>query len=270
MKKNKEKTTKTKTEQHMLAIERRKKIIELLNQQKSVMVPELSLLFGVTEETIRRDLEKLEQNGILVRTYGGATLVEESFHEAPVEERQSINYDGKERIGRKAAGLINDGDTIFLDASTSALQVAKSIKDRKGITVITNSEKVIIELSKSEGINVISTGGILRKKSMSYVGKIAEYNITNNYYARKAFVSCHGFTLNRGLTDSNEQEADIKKAVMNCCDEVIFLCDRSKFGKLGFSVLASLDEINCLVTDQAPEQEWTTELDRQSVQTIIA
>lgn len=253
----------------MLAIERRKKITVLLSERKSVLVPELSRLFGVTEETIRRDLEKLEQNGILVRTYGGATLVEESFPEAPVEERQTINFEGKERIGRKAAALIQDGDTVFLDASTSALQVAKAIRDRKGITVITNSEKVIAELSKSDAINVISTGGILRKKSMSYVGRIAEYNIVNNYYARKAFVSCHGIALNRGLTDSNEQEADIKKAMMKCCDEVIFLCDRSKFGKLGFSVLAALEEIDCLVTDMAPEPEWTEELAKQSVALIV-
>lgn len=254
----------------MLAIDRRKRITEIVNEKKSVAVPELSKAFGVTEETIRRDLEKLEGIGVLIRTYGGATLLEESFPEMPVEERQSINYEGKDSIGRKAASLIYEGETVFLDASTSALHVARYIKDRKGITVITNAEKVIMELSKSEGINVISPGGILRKKSMSYVGRITENIILNNYYANKTFLSCHGITKNRGLTDSNEQEAEIKKVMMKCSDKVFFLCDSSKLGKLGYSVLAGLCDVDCMVTDMDMDMEWQIELKKNKVELITA
>ncbi|MBZ4644536.1 MAG: hypothetical protein JG777_25 [Clostridia bacterium] len=254
----------------MLAVERRKKIIELIHQKKSVLVPELSKLFAVTEETIRRDLEKLEQQGVLVRTYGGATLPDESVNEIPVEERQTINYEGKDIIGRTAAKLIKEGETIFLDASTSSLHVARHIKDRKGITVITNAEKVVAELSKSDGINVICIGGVLRKNSLSYVGRVAENTILNNYYANKTFLSCRGVTLNRGLTDSNEQEAEIKKAMMECSDSVVFLCDHSKFGKLGFPILASLDEIDYFVTDVEMDKEWQDELKKKKVEIIMA
>ena len=254
----------------MLAVERRKRIIEIISQKKSVLVQELSRQFEVTEETVRRDLEKLEQQGILVRTYGGATLAGENTEEVSVEVRQSINIIGKDLIGMAASELIEEGETIFLDASTSSLSVAKYIKDRKGITVITNAEKVVAELAKSESINVICVGGILRKTSMSYVGKVTETTILNNFYANKTFISCRGVTLNRGLTDSNEQEAEVKKAMIQCSEQVVFLCDHSKLGKLGVPILASLNQINHLVTDKPLDEEWQEALTQQNINITVA
>lgn len=254
----------------MLAVERRKRIIEMITQKKSVLVQELSRQFEVTEETVRRDLEKLEQQGILVRTYGGATLVGESVEEVSVEVRQSINIIGKDLIGMAAAELIEEGETIFLDASTSSLSVAKYIKNRKGITVITNAEKVVVELSNSESINVICVGGILRKTSMSYVGRVTETTILNNFYANKTFFSCRGVTLNRGLTDSNEQEAEVKKAMLQCSDQVIFLCDHSKLGKLGVPILAPLEQVDHLVTDKPLDDEWQNALANLNISVTVA
>lgn len=254
----------------MLAVERRKNIVEMINKNKRVLVPELSKQFEVTEETIRRDLEKLEQQGVLVRTYGGAIITDEYPSEAPIEERETINHEGKDMIGRQAAALIKDGETVFLDASTSSLHVARHLKDKKGITVITNSERIIIELSKYENIHVICIGGTMRHNNMSYVGRIAELTIRDHYYANKFFFSCRGVTLNRGLTDFNEQEAELKKAMLACSDLAIFLCDHSKFGKLGVPVVAPLEQLDFLITDMDVDGQWHEELLKHDIEVIIA
>ena len=125
----------------MLAVERRNRIEQIINKNKSVLVVELAKQFEVTTETIRGDLEKLEKQGVLVRTYGGATLVDNSEIELAITERDTVNYEGKQRIGKYAADLIKDGETIFLDASTSAWHLARYIKGKRGITVITNALK---------------------------------------------------------------------------------------------------------------------------------
>lgn len=254
----------------MLALERRKRITELINENKSVLVTELSKLFEVTEETIRRDLERLEKQGILVRTHGGATISDGYAPEIPVDQRKVINHEGKNSIGAMAASLINDGETIFLDASTSALYLAKHIKGKKRITVITNSTDIINELSPCEDIDLISIGGTLRKNNMSYVGRVAENNIRNSYYANKCFFSCRGATINRGLTDFNEQEAEIKKAMLSRSDVAVFLCDHSKFGRIGVPLVASLEEIDFFITDMELDTEWVEELDKKDVELIIA
>ncbi|MDF2986382.1 MAG: hypothetical protein K0R50_1892, partial [Eubacterium sp.] len=254
----------------MLAVERRKKITEIIGENKSVLVTELSRQFEVTEETIRRDLEKLEQMGILVRTYGGATLVEGNVAEVPVEQRQVINSAGKDAIAYEAAKMIKEGETIFLDASTSAYFLAKYIKNMKNITVITNSHKVITELADSESVKIISIGGMLRKTNMSFVGRVAESTILNSYFASKAFISCQGITLNRGFTDQNEQETEVKKAMIKCSDSVFVLCDQSKLGKLSYCRVADFQEVDCFITDAKLGNEWEQVFQQKDIDVVIA
>ena len=242
----------------MLAVERRSQIEKLILQNKSVLVLELAKKFDVTTETIRGDLEKLEKQGILVRTYGGATLV----------ERETINDEGKHRIGSYAARLIKDGETIFLDASTSSLHVAQSIKEKRGITVITNAARVATELAGCDNIRVISTGGLLTAKNMSYVGRVAEENIRKNYYANKFFFSCRGVTLHRGLMEANEGEAEIKKAMMECSESSILLCDHKKLGRLGVHMVAGLNMIDYFITDVKLDEEWSDALAQNDVNLI--
>lgn len=232
----------------MFGIERRSKIMSILYDKKSVLVQEAAAAFGVTEETIRRDLKELESQGLLSRTYGGAVLADDTKTEAPLEIREGINIAGKDSIGRYAAGMVNNGDTILLDASTSSLYVAKHIKDKKGITVITNAERIILELSSCDDMTLISTGGILRNKSLSYVGRAAEAAISN-YYANKLFFSCKGFSPKGELTDSNEQESEIRKTMIRCSNQAIFLCDHTKFDKVGYAITAKLSDINTIITD---------------------
>lgn len=253
----------------MLAVERRNKIEQIINKERSVLVVELAKKFDVTTETIRGDLEKLEKQGVLVRTYGGATLVDNSEIELAITERDTVNYEGKQRIGKYAAGLIKDGETIFLDASTSAWHLARYIKGKRGITVITNAEKIVSELSSCDHIHVVCVGGELTPRNMSYVGRVAEKTILDNYYANKFFFSCKGVTLGRGLVDSSEGEAEIKKAMLSCSESAIFLCDKNKIGKLGVPRISSLDKIDFFITDAKLTDEWTQELGEKDVQVVI-
>lgn len=252
----------------MLAVERRNQIEQIILKNKSVLVLELAKRFEVTTETIRADLEKLERQGVLVRTYGGATLAEPAEPDMPAAKRETVNFEGKHKIGIYAAKLIKDGETIFLDASTSSLHLARSIKDKNGITVITNAGRIVSELADCDNIKVISTGGILTSKNMSYVGRIAEENIRKSYYANKVFFSCRGVTLARGLMDSSEAEAEIKKAMIDCSESAILLCDRNKIGRLGVPVVAKLDRIDYFITDIKLDEEWTEGLAENDVKLI--
>lgn len=254
----------------MLAVERRKKISQIISENGSVLVTELSRLFEVTEETIRRDLEKLEKLGILVRTYGGATLVESNVSEVPIDKRQVINSTVKDAIAREAAKLVKEGETIFMDASTSVFFLARYIKDMKNLTVITNSNKVVIELADGENIKVVCVGGLLRKNNMSFVGKTTENTILENYFASKVFTSCQGVTLNHGFTDQNEQEAEVKKAMIKCSDNVVMLCDHTKLGNLTYTKLADLSRINYFITDSKLDDEWQQVFQDKDIEVIIA
>lgn len=249
----------------MFGVERRSKIMSLLYDKKSIMVQETAELFQVTEETIRRDLKALEIQGLLTRTHGGAVLADDLKSEAPLEIREGINTGGKNSIGKRAATMIDDGDTIMLDASTSSLYVAKNIKDKKGLTVITNAERIIFELASTPGITLISTGGILRHNSLSYVGRAAE-NTISHYYANKLFFSCKGFSPKRGLTDSNEQESEIRKTMIKCSEKVIFLCDHTKYDKVGYVTTAKLDDVDVLITDSPFPDDWSEYFEESPVQ----
>ena len=252
----------------MLGAERRNIIEKEITERGSVLVAELAKKFDVTMETIRADLEKLEKQGILVRTYGGATIVDAESD--LVTERDIINYEGKQRIGNAAAQLVRDGETVFLDASTSALHMARCLKNKKGLTVITNAGKIVTELAACENINVICVGGALNPKNMSFVGRVAEKSIRENYYANKFFFSCRGVTKARGLVDSSEEEAEIKKAMLDMSDSAIFLCDRNKLGRLGVPVISDLTGLDTVITDVKLTEEWTGTFSANEVSIITA
>ena len=241
----------------LFAIERRSKIMTLLNEKESLSVQEAAVYFGVAEETIRRDFNILEAQHLLVRTHGGALLSSGSKPEISYEMRKKINIQGKDRIAREAAKLVQDGDTIILDASTSSFFLAKHIRNKKGITVITNAENVITELSGGNNIALISTGGVLRRKSMSYVGRIAEDSM-RNYQANKLFFSCMGFSLERGLTDTNGQESDIKKIMITCSQSIYFLCDHTKFNMVGYATTAHTEDMDIFITDRLCRKMFQT------------
>ena len=252
----------------MLAVERRTQIEHIITDAKSVMVIDLAKQFDVTPETIRGDLLKLEKQGILVRTYGGATLAGASGSELGIKERDTVNADVKQKIGKRAAELIRNGETIFLDASTSALYLARNIKDKKGLTVITNAACVLTELADCDNIRLICTGGQYSQKNMSYSGRYAEKMIRQNFAANKFFFSCRGVTLSRGLVDSTEDEAELKKAMLERSESAIFLCDHYKLGKMGIPVIGELNCLDKFITDVRLDSEWSEALEEEDVSII--
>lgn len=255
----------------MLALERQKRIIELVEQEESVKVVELSKLFDVTEETIRRDLEKIEKQGILKRTYGGAVIDHRQTKETddtPFNTRVKENITGKQKIALAISHMLNEGEVIMLDPSTTCLEIAKNIEKGKRLTVITNSISILSELSSHEELNILSTGGTLRKRSLSLIGPTAKDNI-KNYYADKAIISCRGATLDRGIMDTNELEIEIKKAMIECAKEIVLAIDSTKIEKNAMYKLTELKNVDYIVVDKKLPVEWEAFFSKNNIKQII-
>ena len=232
----------------MLVAERYEKIVQLVNERGSIRVTELSELCSVTEETIRRDLDRLEQAGRLRRSHGGAVSVKDSQSEIPFFEREVTHAEEKKRIAEEAVKLIKPRDRILLDASTTAWYMAKIVPDIP-LTVLTNSVQVVTELSSKEKIEVISTGGRLAPRSLSFVGPLAEKSL-EAYHVDKLFLSCKGVHLERGISESGELQARLKQQMISMADQVILLADSSKFGVQSFTHVAELAQVDAIITDR--------------------
>ncbi len=251
----------------MLALERQKKILELLNSEGAVMVSKLSVELGVTEETVRRDLEKLEVQELLRRTHGGALPIDENSYELSLERRKGLNVASKQALAQEAVQYIASGDSIFLDASTTTFYLAKELKKIKNITVITNSIRVINELSGLDDIKVIAVGGIV-SNNQSFVGSIAENSIAGNYFADKMFFASKGIGEANIILEGNEQECYIKQRMLANSRSHYYLCDKSKIGKVGYMKLTSFENIEYLITDAELSNELSAALAENDVEII--
>jgi len=237
----------------MLAEERRRQIIALLNSRGSIQVSELSSSFNVTEETIRRDLDILNGKNLLKRTHGGAVALQRR-HEVPFDVRKQANIEEKRQIAAKAARLVEPGDTVFLDISSTAMFLAKELSNMKDITVITNSTRIGLEFIDKKDITFISTGGILRPNSYSLVGPLAN-DAVSKYYADKFFSSCKGLSIKHGATDSNELESEVKKNMMRRSSRLCLTIDHTKLDEIGLVQFASLDEIDTIICDDGIDEQ---------------
>jgi len=252
----------------MFALERQQKIVEILNDLGAVSVSKLSEDLGVTEETVRRDLEKLEGQELLRRTHGGALPMDEGSNELSLKKRRETNVEAKKQIAMAAVNMIASGDTIFLDASTTTYYMAKEIKRMKlNITVISNSLFVINELSDVEHVKMIAVGGLVGQ-NQSFVGRFAENCIEENYFANKMFFSSKGIVRGNGILESNEQECAIKQQMLKNSTKHYYICDKSKIGRIGFIKLAGFDEIDCVITEADIDEEWKSELGELGVEII--
>ncbi|MGP0580347.1 DeoR/GlpR family DNA-binding transcription regulator [Paenibacillus peoriae] len=246
----------------MLVAERYEMIVQLVNEKGSIRVSELSELCKVTEETIRRDLDRLEQAGRLRRSHGGAVSVKNEQPETPYAVREIMNAEEKRRIAEEAVKQIQPNDRILLDASTTAWYMASSLPDIP-LTILTNSIRVATELAGKEKIEVISTGGQLLQRSLSFVGPLAERSL-ETYYVDKLFFSSQGVHLDRGISESNELQARLKQKMVSIADRVILLADASKFGQQAFTHVVSLSQVSEIITDSRlsdPIRSQLAELD---------
>lgn len=237
----------------MLAAERRNHILEKLHEEKKVVVSELSHLFGVSEETIRRDLERLEKEGLAAKSYGGAVLNENIHMDYPTNVRKKQNVEGKKIIADLAAGLIHDGDHIMLDASSTVAFVAKALKKKRNLTVVTNSIEAILEFSDMADWTVLSSGGRLKGSYLALVGARAVEGVTG-YHADKAVISCKALHASQGFSDSNDELAQVKRAMLSASGECILAVDSTKLNRLAFARIGNLRDIDILVTDRRPDE----------------
>lgn len=251
-------------EEEVLAIERRNLILEKLQDSKKVVVSELSKLYNVSEETIRRDLEKLEQEGYATKSYGGAVLNENVGFDMPLTVRSRKNVAAKQKIAEIAASIIHDGDHIMLDASSTDLFIAKAIKNKQRLTVVTNSIEIILELSEVPGWTVISTGGTLKEGYLALIGPEAEKS-AQAYYADKAFVSCKALNREHGIMDSLQQFTSLKKVTIESAAKSYLVLDSSKFDKTAFSRIDTMGRIHGVITDQRPSDYWVEFFEREGI-----
>lgn len=250
----------------MLGLERRQKIMEILHRDNKVYVSKLAKLFNVTEETVRRDLEKLESQNLITRSYGGAVLAESTSEDLSFNKRSSLNSESKQLIALKAYDLISDGDTVMVDSSTTCQMLLQQMKGKKNITVITNSIRLMNDFMGTN-FTMICTGGTIRTNSCALTGPTTS-NTLKTYYVDFALISCKGLDQERGITESNESEGKVKQLMMQQARRVILLADHSKFDKTAFVRCGEFENITHLVTDTAPSDSWQQFLTEKKVRLI--
>lgn len=247
---------------------RRSEIVRIVREKKQMSCVELSKAFGVTEETIRKDLHELSEKGELLRTFGGA-MVREYGTERSLDQRIIQNLEQKKRIAQKAVSTLKSGDLVAMDAGSTVTMMAKAIPDHLKITVLTNSLEICNILSEKENVTVICTGGKLHKKSMSLQGMLTESTI-NSLNAEKAFISCAAFDIKLGVMDSNEEAARTKQSMIRNAREVYLLMDSSKIGCIAYITTCPASSITKVVTDNAAAAEVVKRIEDLGIEMILA
>lgn len=234
--------------------ERREQIIELLRQQDEITVEDLSRRMGVSEVTIRKDLQGLEEQGVLTRVRGGAVFSGRGRLELRFAARQQLALEAKRRIARRAVRYVKPGGSIFLDASTTVFQMTSFLRDQRDLTVVTNGLHPALELSFAPHVTTLVIGGVLRQRSSSLVDALSP-ELLRRLHVDVAFLSGRGFTPEAGLTESDIRETQLKRELALSARQVVVLLDHTKFGQVYLNSILLPKEIGRLVTDDglAPE-----------------
>ena len=252
----------------MAAKERVAVIKQTLERDRQVSVSELSRSLGVTEETIRRDLEKLEGEGFLKRTYGGAILhapavsVDTDFYQRSIKRTKE-----KRLVASHALPLLKDTAAIAADSSTTVMEAVKLLRDRVGLSVLTYSAAILNEMA-SANATIVSTGGVLDKSTLSFTGQAAK-DALRRYHVDIALFSCRGLAIDGGIFDSREGDADIKRAMFERASKLALLVDHSKFDSTSFVRLADFDRIDYIVTDREPSAAWFDLCERNGIKLLF-
>lgn len=252
----------------MLAPERHRQIVQLVTERGSVRTGEIARALRVAEETIRRDFEKLESEGRLVRTFGGALRGEAGRRDLPFTSREQMNVAEKRCIARRAREFVKEGDTIFLDASSTVLELARCLPDRP-LVVLTSALQVALELASRPAIQVVMLGGSLTQQSLSCVGPLADYAL-ECYHVQKAFLSCRGVDARRGLSESNDEQARLKRKTIALSERTYLLADHTKLPLKSRFFFAQPGEIDVLVTDQPLDPSLAADLTKAGVEIAVA
>lgn len=240
----------------LLSEERRMQIVQLARERGRVLVRDLSERFSTSTVTIRNDLNDLHRRGLIVRYRGGAVHQESAMFESSLSERLRTHAAEKRRIGAAAAATVNDGETIILDSGTTTQEIARHLKGKKGLQVITNGVNVAMELLGVQGIQLVIVGGILRADSVSVVGGFAE-NMLEHLSADRLFLGAASCDPESGPSTPNLEESLVNQAMVKISREVVLVVDSTKFNKRSMSRIAPLSSIHKIITDKklSPEIE---------------
>lgn len=253
----------------MLAAERQRAIASSLLAQQVVTVTDLCQRFNVSANTIRRDLRALEQSRVVTVVHGGALSNESKDTEIPFPKRQVSAVNEKMLIGTRAAQLVEDGEAIILDAGTTTHEIAKALRCRQDLTVITNAINIAQELAECPGIVTILSGGVVRAKSNCLVGQTAERTLSE-WHVAKAFISVGGVDIEAGLTNPNPFEATVKQAMIKAARQVILVATSDKFGYRSLAPFAPITAVHTIVTDDKLPADIAASIRRLGIELIIA
>lgn len=231
---------------------RRRRIAAAIARSGEATITELAISFGVSEMTIRRDLESLEGDGAVRRVRGGAISTLSRSYEPPIAERGMAAMAAKRAIGRVAAALLADGEIVILDVGTTTLELARALSGRRTLTVVTPSLLVGQELANAPGVRTLLTGGVIRPGEMSLIGHRAEDSFTD-LNCDTVFLGVAGIDPERGLTEYNLEDTSVKQAALKAARRCVVLADESKLGRIAFATVAPLSRVDVLVTEAAPD-----------------
>jgi DeoR/GlpR family transcriptional regulator of sugar metabolism len=244
--------------------ERRHDILDNVLRTGRVSVGDLSQAFGVSEVTIRTDLQLLAEQGLLVRTHGGAIPAGRLSPELSLALRRQQQPLAKDHIGEAGAALIQDGDAVYLDTSSTALAIARHLASHRHVTVLTNSIAIIQELIDHPHLAVVVPGGRLRRETASLIG-VDGLDYVRRLNIQKGFFGAHGITVDEGLTDVSVDEADVKRVLVSLCRHVVAVLDATKWGRVGVASFASLDQIDAIITDQSAPPDLVAQVQAAGV-----
>lgn len=251
-------------------VDRREKIMKMLAEEGKVYVHELSALFKVSEVTIRNDLDQLEKKNHLIRARGGALKMEGQVSlDFNLSEKHKLNYPEKARIGKMAAGLISDSETIILDSGTTTAEIAKNLGHLENVSVITNAINIVNILVQFPAIHIIIPGGYMRQNSLSLVGPFASKNF-RNLYVDKAFIGVDGFDSVLGAFTPNIEEAHLNEIMIEIAKEVILVSDSSKFNRKSLTHICPVSSIDTVITDDGLSEADRRKLEESGVRVMIA
>ncbi len=247
--------------------ERRQEILRQVQKAGRVSVYDLSQQFGVSEVTVRADLQALAESNLLVRTHGGAVPAGRGLPELSLSLRRQQQVSEKNRIGEAGATLVADGDAIFLDTSSTALAIAQRLKQLRHLTIITNSLAIAQEMLDAPGVTVVMPGGQLRRETVSLTGTDG-LEMLRKFNIQKGFFGAHGLNVPEGLTDVSAAEADVKRPLVAMCKQVVAVLDATKWGRVGLASFATISEIDIVITDLLAPAARIDEVRGRGIQVI--
>lgn len=250
----------------MLSVDRTNSIRQLLIKNNSVSVAELSKMFGVSGETIRRDINKIvNEDPMVLRVHGGACRIAPDS-DLPYSFRESSKIEEKKRIAAACLEEISNGDYVFLDGSTTTLYLSKLIATSNiSLNVITNSLGIVNELCSNENIKIIGLGGKYTDKSHSFVGNTTLSQLVD-LFAEKSFVSCSGIDMRFGITHNNEEEAAIRRSMLLNSKKRYLLIDSNKFGRCKMHRIITADNVDIIFTETSPSAEWIDFFEKNKIE----